>query len=112
MTIYVHFVLLDGCLMLDWAGPAEVLRFANLAMRERGLPDAFVWHFVGPQPECHTSIGATVSHIAPLPQLHPTAGRADWVVLLGQVSARMNLETASARAVLHFERRRRRSVGA
>lgn len=102
MTIHVHFVLLDGCLMLDWAGPAEVLRLANVAMRERGLPDAFAWHFVGPRPECHTSIGATVSHIAPLPQLAPEAGRSDWIVLLGQVGTRMNLETTSAQAVLRW----------
>ncbi|MFC7410612.1 GlxA family transcriptional regulator [Hydrogenophaga atypica] len=102
MTIHVHFVLLDGCLVLDWAGPAEVLRLANLAMRERGLPDAFAWDFVGPSAECHTSIGATVSHIAPLPKLTPSADRTDWVVLLGQVGTRMNLETPAAQAVLRW----------
>lgn len=102
MTVHVHFVLMDGTLMLDWAGPAEVLRCANGAMRERGLPDAFVWQFVGPNAECRTSIGATVSHIASLPKLTPTAGRTDWVVLLGQVGTRMNLETPSARAVLQW----------
>ncbi|MFA5682227.1 MAG: AraC family transcriptional regulator, partial [Hydrogenophaga sp.] len=28
-TVDVHFVLLDGSLILDWAGPAEALRIAN-----------------------------------------------------------------------------------
>ena len=33
--IRVVFALLDGSLVLDWAGPAEALRIANQFLRER-----------------------------------------------------------------------------
>ncbi len=103
MTVHVHFVLLDGNLMLDWAGPAEALRLANLAQQSRGQPTTFAWHFVSPRAECLTSIGARVSGLDPLPDLRaPEAGRTDWVVLLGQAGARMNLDTPAAREVLDW----------
>jgi len=34
--IDVLFLLLPGSLILDWAGPAEALRIANVLMREQG----------------------------------------------------------------------------
>lgn len=100
--IHVHFVLLEGTLLLDWAGPAEVLRLANVAQREQGLQDAFAWDFVGPEPECGTSVGARVTGIAPLPEPLAQRGVTHWVVLLGQVGARMNVKTPAARAVLRW----------
>ena len=44
--VHVHFVLLPGSLILDWAGPAEALRMANQRLRDAGQPDGFALHFI------------------------------------------------------------------
>ncbi|MGM9426010.1 GlxA family transcriptional regulator [Hydrogenophaga sp. MI9] len=106
----VHFVLLDDSLILDWAGPAEALRIANQCLRGRGLPPAFALHFVGPQVQTRSSVGAFVTHLEPLPDLdHP--GRPQWVVLVGQPGDRVALDSEPARAMLHWLRGLRLAEG-
>ncbi len=81
--IDVLFVILPETLLLDLAGPAEAFRIANQRLRLRGRAPAFRLRFVGPQPQCATSIGAALAAVEPLPAVldGPT-----WVVLLGQPS--------------------------
>jgi transcriptional regulator GlxA family with amidase domain len=73
------FVLLPPrLLLLDIAGPLEVLRQAN---RVQGAV-RFDVRYVGPNPELLTSIGITLAAVEPLPsELPPEA----WVVLAGDV---------------------------
>jgi transcriptional regulator GlxA family with amidase domain len=79
-AIPVHFVLLPGSLVLDWAGPAEALRIANQALAEDGQPPRFDLRFIGPVAAPRTSVGIAVTGVEPLPErLAPGA----WVVLLG-----------------------------
>ena len=80
--IDVFFVLPRGSLILDWAGPAEALRFANTELPPRR--PAFVLHFVAPAPDSESSVGAMISGLAPLPERleAPT-----WVVLVGRASS-------------------------
>jgi transcriptional regulator GlxA family with amidase domain len=76
--IPVFVVLPPRLLLLDIAGPLEVLRQAN---RVQGAV-RFDVQYVGPSSELLTSIGITLAAIAPLPnQLPPEA----WVVLAGDV---------------------------
>jgi len=66
-------------LLLDLAGPLEVLRKANLLQQKV----RFSITYVGPAHECHSSIGLRVADIAPLPDHIPegtmvlVAGSAD-----------------------------------
>ena len=106
----VHFVLLDDSLILDWAGPAEALRIANQCLRGRGLPPAFALHFVGPQAQTRSSVGAVVTGLEPLPDLAETT-RPQWVVLVGQPGDRVALESEPARAMLHWLRGLRLAEG-
>ena len=99
--IHVHFVLLNGSLILDWAGPAEALRMANHRLKESGQPEAFALHFVGPQPDTLSSVGAAISALAPLPEHLPERC---WVVLVGQPGATIATDTAEAQALLHWLR--------
>jgi transcriptional regulator GlxA family with amidase domain len=107
--IHVHFVLLTGSLILDWAGPAEALRMANQRLREAGQSEAFALHFIGPQPDTLSSVGATISALAPLPQHLPMRS---WVVLVGQPGASIAVETGEAQALLHWLRGLRLREGA
>ena len=68
--------------MLDIAGPAEVLRRANLE-QDRVRFDV---HYCGPSTSVLTSIGLTVSEIAPLPVSLPEGAM---VVLAGDVDVVM-----------------------
>lgn len=66
-TIPVYVVLPPRTMLLDVAGPAEVLRRAGVeqsAIR-------FDMQFVGPMPELACSVGLVLSHIAPLPDRVP-----------------------------------------
>lgn len=113
--VAVHFVLLPDSLILDWAGPAEALRIANQVLLAQGQEAVFELHFVGPSPSTRSSVGACISQIEPLPELHPAAhpdataathcdGVVDWVVLVGQPGRRLDLAHAEGRAVLHWLR--------
>ncbi|MCD0418625.1 helix-turn-helix domain-containing protein [Rubrivivax sp. JA1024] len=81
--IDIVFVVLPDTLLLDLAGPAEVLRLANQQLQRRGRPPAFRLRHVGPEPQAASSVGATITALEPLPASfdHET-----WVVLLGQPS--------------------------
>lgn len=79
--IDVFFVLPRGSLILDWAGPAEALRFANTELPAR--QPAFKLHFVAPQPESQSSVGAMIAALAPLPEVIAAPA---WVLLVGRTS--------------------------
>ncbi len=107
-VIHVHFVLLPGSLILDWAGPAEALRMANQRLRDAGKPDAFALHFIGPRAQAQSSVGATISAIAPLPTTLPDTS---WVVLLGQPGQTIDIATAEAQTLLRWLRGLRLQTG-
>ena len=110
--IQVHFLLLPGSLLLDWAGPAEALRIANQALLARGAPPAFALHFVGPQAQALSSVGACISDLAPLPDLRGRpASERHWVVVLGQPGETMDLSSPAHRAALHWLRGLRLRAG-
>ncbi len=76
--IPVFVVLPTRLLLLDIAGPIEVLRQANRVQSSV----RFEVHYVGPTSSLQSSIGITLSGIEPLPeQLPPQC----WVVLAGDV---------------------------
>jgi transcriptional regulator GlxA family with amidase domain len=84
----VLFVLLPNTLLLDLAGPAEVLRIASQldADQAGAQPPRFALQHVGPQPQVTTSIGLQLAGIAPLPETLP----ADAIVVLVGVSSRFD----------------------
>ena len=76
--IPVYVVLPPRLLLLDIAGPLEVLRQANRVQTAL----QFIVRYVGPRPSLLTSIGVTLNAIDPLPnELPPEA----WIVLAGDV---------------------------
>ena len=107
-AIHVHFVLLPGSLILDWAGPAEALRMANQRLRDSGQPEAFVLHFIGPQTAAPSSVGATISGLAPLPQSMPERS---WVVLVGQPGATIAVDSMEAQTLIRWLRGQRLGEG-
>src|SRR5438270_12290822 len=76
--IPVFVVVPPRLLLLDIAGPLEVLRQANR------IQDSvrFEAHYIGPSSSLQTSIGMTLTAIEPLPQKLPPGS---WVVLAGDV---------------------------
>ena len=76
--IPVYVVVPPRLLLLDIAGPLEVLRQANRLQTSL----RFEVRYVGPTSELQTSIGITVSAIEPLPRELPPQS---WVVLAGDV---------------------------
>jgi transcriptional regulator GlxA family with amidase domain len=80
ITVYV--VLLQRTLLLDTAGPLEVLRVANREQQEI----RFEVHYVGPEASIVSSIGITLAEIEPLPKTLPDAAM---VVLSGDVDYMM-----------------------
>jgi transcriptional regulator GlxA family with amidase domain len=82
-VIDVLFVILPETLLLDLAGPAEAFRLANQRLRQRGCKPAFRLRFIGPEPQCSSSIGIALADMEPLPA---TLAATSWVVLLGQPS--------------------------
>lgn len=109
-VVDVHFVLLDGSLILDWAGPAEALRLANQSLQAKGRPEAFELHFTGPRTDTVSSVGARVSQLVPLPDLSQLS-RPQWVVLVGQPGDRVALDSPAARELLHWLRGLRLAEG-
>ncbi len=99
--IDVLFVLLPDSLILDWAGPAEALRVANVLMREQGKAAPFTLRFAAPQPESISSVGVRLAGLEALPTALPAAG---WVVLVGQTGTRIRVESAESRALLDWLR--------
>jgi transcriptional regulator GlxA family with amidase domain len=76
--IPVFVVVPPRLLLLDIAGPLEVLRQANRVQDSM----RFEVVYVGPQATLQTSIGVTLSAIEPLPKELPTGS---WIVLAGDV---------------------------
>jgi len=76
--IPVYVVIPPRLLLLDVAGPLEVLRRANQVQAMA----YFDVHYIGPSPSLRTSISLTVTGIEPLPDLLPESA---WVVLAGDV---------------------------
>ena len=84
-SIPVYVVLLQRTLLLDAAGPLEVLRAAN-----RDQQDVrFVVHYVGPESSIISSIGLTLAKIEPLPKTLPDgamvvlSGGVDYIMMPG-----------------------------
>jgi transcriptional regulator GlxA family with amidase domain len=80
--IPVYVVLLQRTLLLDVAGPLEVLRAANRDQQEV----QFVVHYIGPEATIVSSIGVTLAKIEPLPRSLPDDAM---VVLSGDVDYMM-----------------------
>jgi len=93
-TIPVYVVLPPRLLLLDVAGPLEVLRRAN----ELQKAVRFEVHYVGCTSSLRTSIGLTVTEIAPLPTQLPAGA---WLLVCGEVDQVMG--TAAQRAVRQRE---------
>jgi transcriptional regulator GlxA family with amidase domain len=81
VSVPVLFVLLPNVLMLDLAGPAEVLRLA--AQSEDPAALDFDLQYVSPVPSLQTSIGLPLAGLAPLP---PSLAPGTLVVLVGSTS--------------------------
>ena len=71
----VWFVLPRGSLALDWAGPAEALRIANLEAlagidrkSKAAPPPPFTLNFCAPAPVEPSSVGVLIAGLAPLPE--------------------------------------------
>lgn len=95
MTTPVLFVLLPNVLMLDLAGPAEVLRIASQVEDDAVLD--FDLQYVSPLPALQSSIGLPLSGLDPLPE---TLAPGTLVVLVGSTSGstaaqRLEFDTAS-----------------
>lgn len=76
--IPVFVIVPPRLLLLDIAGPLEVLRQANRLQNSV----RFEVHYIGPTSSLQTSIGITLAEIEPLPQELPPQA---WVVLAGDV---------------------------
>jgi transcriptional regulator GlxA family with amidase domain len=106
-TIPVYVVIPPRLLLLDVAGPIEVLRRAN------NVQDGvyFDVHYIGPSPSLRTSISLTVTGIQPLPNLLPANA---WVMLAGDVdevmcgdpstSERSRADAADEKAIVRWLR--------
>lgn len=82
-AVDVYFALPSGSLVLDWAGPAEALRIANLDLCDRGLrrDDVFRLHFVAPKATSIGSVGVELARLDPLPAHVPEPS---WIVVVGR----------------------------
>lgn len=78
--ITLFFVLLPRSLILDWAGPAEAFRIANQLLAARGEQPRFDLRFVGPEAAPPSSVGVSLTGVAPLPGQLPSPS---WVLLVG-----------------------------
>ena len=110
--VHVVFALLPGSLILDWAGPAEALRIANQCLRAQGRAERFQLRSAGPQAETASSVGAQIAGLLPLAQALPDDPAAcTWLVLVGLPGQRIAVDTAPARALLHWLRGLRLASG-
>jgi len=77
-VIEVHVVVPPRLLLLDIAGPIEVLRCAN----HKQANVRFDVRYIGPSATVKTSVGLTLAAIEPLPETLPDNA---WVVVAGDV---------------------------
>jgi transcriptional regulator GlxA family with amidase domain len=102
LPLHLHFVLLPGSLILDWAGPAEAFRIANQLLAAAGKPARFELRFVGPQDAPRTSIGLHVTGVEPLPSALPSTS---WVILVGMPGRSFDANQAGAPQTIEWLRR-------
>ena len=88
--VAVYVVLPEQTMLLDVAGPLEVVRAAE----KEQTAVRFEVRYVGPASEVSTSIGLTVSRIEPLPQRLPDGAM---VILSGMVDYAMTSGAEAAR---------------
>jgi transcriptional regulator GlxA family with amidase domain len=99
--IAVYVVLLQRTLLLDTAGPLEVLRVANREQRRI----RFEVHYVGPEASIVSSIGITLAKIEPLPNALPDgamvvlSGGVDYMMMPGIQVAPRKVEDRDAAVV-------------
>jgi len=89
MQIPVFVVVPPRLLLLDVAGPLEVLRRAHQVQSDL----RFQVRYVGPAASMQTSIGLTLSAIEPLPELLPDFA---WIVLPGDVDEVLQADSRAA----------------
>jgi len=99
--IPVYVVLLPRTLLLDSAGPLEVLRVANREQQNV----RFEVHYIGPQASIVSSIGITLANIESLPKALPDdamivlSGDVDYMMMPGTQSAPRRDRSGEAEAV-------------
>jgi len=93
----VYFVVLDGIVLLDLAGPAEALRVAN-----KLAPGSFDVTYCSPVAELETGLpGLHLSRLAPLPtRVAPNA----LVIISGVIDRHYDLRAPAAQQVLEWLR--------
>src|SRR4051812_29395887 len=89
--IQVYVVLPPRILLLDVAGPLEVLRRANQVQSTV----RFEVHYVAASATVRSSIGLSLASVEPLPPALPPAA---WVVVAGDVDAVLSPEGGRGRA--------------
>ncbi len=103
--IPVYVVIPPRVLLLDVAGPLEVLRKANLEQNKV----RFDVHYVGPAPTAISSIGLSVAGVEPLPQALPdgtlviVSGAAD--IPLGNAETDWSTDAALEKDIVVWLRR-------
>ncbi len=101
----IWFVLPRGSLILDWAGPAEAFRIANLEVEDAGGEVPFRLRFTGPEASSLSSVGATLAGLLPLPERVPTPA---WVVVVGKTgTGARRADDREDRAVVQWLARQR-----
>jgi transcriptional regulator GlxA family with amidase domain len=99
--IQVHVVVPPRLLLLDIAGPIEVLRCANQAQSAV----RFEVKYIGPSASLRSSVGLTISAIEPLPETLPdnawivVAGDVEQTILQGAPGGRAEGDTAQEAAI-------------
>ena len=89
--IHVHVVLPPRVLLLDVAGPLEVLRRANQV--QSGV--RFEVHYIAPAAQVQSSIGLALADVEPLPEVLPADA---WIVVAGDVEDVMSPEARPSAA--------------
>ncbi len=89
----VYFVLTPQFLMLDFAGPAEAFRLAA------GFGAPFKLHMVSPTPDVSSSLGLSVSGVAPLPMRLPADSL---VIVSGNCDSAMHYQMPEAQRVIQW----------
>ncbi len=99
-TTDIWFVLPRGSLILDWAGPAEAFRIANIELEDAGRPTPFRLRFTAPAATTQSSVGAMISDLLPLPERVATPA---WVVVVGKTgTGRQRADDREDRAVVQW----------
>ncbi len=102
--IDLWFLLPRGSLLLDWAGPAEAFRMANLSAPE-GQGPYFKLRFAAPKSQSLSSVGALIAALEPLPD---TVAHNAWVIVVGKRgSGRARADDAEDRRVIAWLSRHR-----